>query len=128
MRTFKSKTGTAYYTVWCKALGTFLGWSEEEVYRWASRFTRRLDNDDDLLYNDTPMQCIADLFIPKALTDKLSQDKRRELRREIRYAIEINGSGSTFRNDFDWDAAKARVNEVLERRGVKLPEKGRKDS
>ena len=82
MRTFAARSGKAYYEAWSKALDTFLRWSDDEVWNWARRFEHRLNNPDDLLYNDTPMQYVAGLLIPDRLAACLSDDERRELRRD----------------------------------------------
>ncbi len=113
MRQFASSGGTAFYRIWCRALSEFLGWSEEKVWSWAKRFEEQLNTPDDVLYNKTPIECIADLLIPDQIGESLSADQRRTLRREIRLAIESKGSLSTFEPTFDWEAAKTRWEWVL---------------
>ena len=68
------------------------------------------------------MQCIAGLLVPPELATTLTQDQLRELRRAIRYSIEVGGSFCTLQPNFDWREAKLRVNEVLAPYGLKLAE------
>lgn len=118
-----------YLRIWKKLCAYFFGWPEGPVLEWARRYEDGLNNVAPGFYNATPARYVAPLLVPERLRDKLRGFGLVVLQSRLQHAIE--GGNDPFFDldpDYDWSAARERVEAVLNAYGGSLTELGGKDA
>jgi hypothetical protein len=120
-----------YLAAWRPILMDWLGWSPRRFDRWVARWDVDLnDAGDGLFYHEDELYWILRLLVPDDLARRLIQQRTRGtcndldevLFQELHPAImgghrEVNWGTP----EYDWDAAKKRVEQVLAKYGAALP-------
>jgi hypothetical protein len=110
-----------YLQTWTHVLGIFLGWSEDEVMRWADRYIEFMNETGmGIFYHETPIYYIVPELVPGALARKLDAHELMSLDARIETTIYNGDSCCDSRPDFDWHAARDRVERVLNEYGESL--------
>lgn len=116
--------GEAYRQIWRYLLNAWLGWSTERIESWIEVFEEELsESKASLLFNETPFWYIVLLLIPVALEERLrgsNDDRLVELERRLLDAVHRYGDHQAEKN-YDWEAARRRVEAVLAEVGEGLP-------
>ncbi len=121
--------GPLYLNVWNKILSTFLGWSPDRIDAWAAKWADGLSGMDldppnrwGWFYHETAISYVTRLLIPDELWGRLSTKEKNQLQSDIERAITFGETNIKQRQDYDWGAAKLRVEAVLGRYGSLLPD------
>lgn len=124
---FYRRNKEGYLHDWVECLGALVGWPEDEVHRWSRKWEYGLDGlDDGGFYHEAPMYYVTPLLSPPALRTKVPCDGWRRLQERLFVAI---GHPNSFppcgdelgdAETFDWQAAKRRVEAVLNEYGESL--------
>ena len=111
----------SYLTDWKDLLALMLGWSEERVLAWARQYEDGLDGrDGGMFYNDAPVHYIAPLLVPPGIRQNLNGLQELQLCWRIQEAIENGNSFCLCDPNHDWEAAKDRVEKILNEYGHSL--------
>lgn len=112
----------AYYlTTWNEMLAVFLGWSEEDVTRWA-RETHKLEfmaDPEDMFYHETPQYWATNQLIPSDLKERLSGADVQTLRNRIIDAF-WDEHHYEFPPGTDWRPFREKVERILGEYGASL--------
>ncbi|MGL6077030.1 MAG: hypothetical protein ACRC8S_22975 [Fimbriiglobus sp.] len=120
---------TRYVAVWRVLLRDWLAWPEERFAEWVAMFDDDLnDRGNSLFYHYDELHFVVPQLVPRELAESLqwepsatSYNALGELLGELGWAI----TGRPFlpnwgTEQFDWHAARERVEAVLQRRGASL--------
>lgn len=110
----------AYYTSWVRILGEFLGWSETRVLKWSVQFETLLNNQNSLLYREHGPLYVTPLLVPASIKSKLNPYDLMVFRERLAGAIQADDLNCEFTEEYDWKAAKERVDAVLAEYGESL--------
>jgi len=113
----------AYYlTTWNEMLATFLGWSEDDVLRWAQRTSKLtyLTDPDDIFYHQPPQYWTTEILIPQHLKERLSGADLQDLRNRIIDAF-WDEHHYEFPPGTDWRPFRDKVERILAEYGASLP-------
>jgi hypothetical protein len=121
--TIATNENMAYYlTTWNEMLATFLGWSEDDVLRWA-RDSRKLEfmaDPEDMFYHETPQYWATNQLIPSELKERLSKFDLQDLRNRIIDAF-WDEHHYEFPPGTDWWPFRDKVERILAEYGANLP-------
>jgi hypothetical protein len=115
-------TGQGYLEEWILVLKNLIGWTEEETITWAQEH-----HADDLkggnvwFDHEFPFYYIADLLVPELV----GFGRRKildEIQRVIYFWDKCRLDEYPLGPDYDWNAARQRVNNVLKEVDLSLPE------
>jgi hypothetical protein len=116
-----------YLHDWVECLGALVGWPPEQVVKWSKKWQYGLDGlDDGLFYHEAPMYYITPLLIPPSLSARITALQRGKLCERlfvtIRHPCSYTPYGEEPENPetFDWQAAKQRVEAVVNEYGETL--------
>jgi hypothetical protein len=111
-----------YLKVWHNILSTFLGWSAAQVDGWATKWQSGLDNTkySGLFYHEEASWYVVPLLIPEALRQRLPSSEHHKLMYKIEAAIVHGKSPIAFAENYDWKAARDRVEAILNEYGSSL--------
>lgn len=114
-----------YLWFWQRVLREMLGWSEARVHEWAKQFEAGLNVEDPQFYEELPTYYLVDLLTPNSLQDRLKGMQWVRFKEEIEVAIWgwINAPSDLFEADFDFKAARERVEELLAEYGESIPQR-----
>lgn len=103
--------------IWMGGLQAFLGWTPERVEDWAAHYEDDLDNRNpiNLFFHEPALYYIVGMFIPTSLRDRLDGSSFVKLKSNVMISITMRGQLQPDLPDFDWDAAKVRVDELFTR-------------
>lgn len=103
-----------YKSTWLGALQTFLGWTPEQVDAWSLGHEDDLNNAEprSLFFHQPPLHYVAYLIIPEVFKD-LDYSDFCQVKVAMMLAITQNGKSFPEAKDFDWMAAKSRVDRAL---------------
>ena len=107
-----------YLRVWKSALGEFLGWTLERINQWATPFYGSM-YEGSFLYHDAPLSFVANELVPKAIRSDSTQSPY-HFRARIEDAITDGHMLCESDQDFDWTAARNRVELLLATVGSSL--------
>lgn len=120
-----------YLATWRSILVGWLGWSPDRFDRWVSRWDADLnDEGDGWFYHEDELYWILQLLVPDNLARRLEQRRTRRMYNDLAELLfeELSPAimgGSQKVNwgtpEYDWLAAKKRVEEVLAKYGSALP-------
>ena len=119
-----------YVEVWRQILCGWLGWSSDRFGAWVARFDADLnDEGNPLFYHEDELYYVLAQLVPRELSDRLIWQRTgeryndlAELKWQLGEAITNYPIRPSWgRPEFDWAAARQRVEAVLERWGAKLP-------
>lgn len=127
-RQFYQENKAGYLHDWIECLRALLGWPQQQVYKWSEQWQRGLDGlDKGMFYHETPIWRITPLMIPDSLAARMNPTDLLRLEGRIEAAIRHPGSDVPYgteaeetRENFDWSAAKQRVEAVLNEYGETL--------
>ena len=106
---------------WKHVLALMLGWSEERVVAWARQYEDGLDGrDDGLFYHETAIYYIVPLLVPAGIRQQLDGLQEIEFCGRIQQTIENGNSFCLCDPNHDWEAAKDRVEKILNEYGHSL--------
>jgi len=108
-----------YLDAWKKMLHAFLGWPEERVLAWVED-TRDAFLDNPLLGHETAMYYVSSLLVPEALKATLGLGLI-HLANRLEKAIGQGELWPAFGESYDWDAARRRLQTILNEYGHSLP-------
>lgn len=115
-------TGQAYLKEWIVILNNLLGWSEEKTIAWAKEHhSVDLAGENVWFDHEFPCHYMTELVVPENKLISLAGLERVKLLEKIQVAI-CKQSLSLLSPDYDWAAARRRVNEVLKEINTSLPE------
>lgn len=106
--------------IWTGLLHEALGWSEEQVTRWAARYREYLTDPDDIIYHANPIHWATWVLVPDALGDRLAPHQRANLEQKIR-AVYHDEPPQGFDRNTDWKPYRERIEHVLAAYGEHLP-------
>lgn len=110
-----------YLSAWKKVFHVFLGWSEADALKWAEWCDEFLEPDDNaMFYHEPPMYYVALGLVPKRLTMSLEGMELTRFGWRIQDLIEDGDEFCSCKPDFDWQAAKIRVEKLLNEYGESL--------
>ena len=110
----------AYYASWVRILEEFLGWTETRVLKWAVQFETLLNNQNSLLYREHSPLYLTPLLVPASVKAKLNPYDLMVFRERLAGAIHADDLSCEFADEYDWKAAKERVDAVLAEYGESL--------
>ena len=114
-----------YIRTWRKALRELLLWPKADIDKWVERSAKRFDSPYSLVTTETPPYWIVGAIIPESLKEQIAGP---ELVR-LGYALEdaILNRKTTWKCDSPADiaATRTRLNKVLARYGIALPDRPR---
>lgn len=116
-----AKLKAIYYGVWKNAFREFLGWSEERVERWAQRFWLMQEGESGF-YHESELYYLSQWLVPARFS---GTPGRGRVGFRIEDAIHSGNIGDVSEPDFDWQAAKVRVEATLNAVGASLEKLGR---
>jgi len=67
---------TYYMAIWQGLFIQLLGWSEEQITKWAERFSAYLADPDDMLFHENPIYWTTMALIPEWLDARLKPGER----------------------------------------------------
>ena len=106
-------TAKEYLDEWKILLNNLLGWPEEKTIAWAQEHhADDLKGKSDFFERERPCYYITALFFQESQLMSLLKYGIDKFEDEIQMAI-YNRSKHPLEPDYDWDAARQRVNEVL---------------
>ncbi len=111
--------GSDYIRTWVRLFNVLAGWPEEVVLKWAQHYQDRLADPDDVFFHEPASYHALPALIPPRLRGMHPYDRMR-LEGQIQDAIEDGDAFWDNRPDFDWEAAKRRVECVLNKYGESL--------
>ena len=103
-----------YKEVWTKMLGVFLHWMPKQVEEWSMKWADGLEHGNNLFYHERASWYVVPLLIPGELAEKLDSIGYNKLEGEILLAIQSGNLDFETDPDFDWFAAKGRVEYLLD--------------
>ncbi|MFL5342536.1 MAG: hypothetical protein ACJ8F7_20510 [Gemmataceae bacterium] len=120
-----------YLAAWRAILVGWLGWSLVRFDRWVARWDADLnDEGDGWLYHEDELYWVLQLLVPDVLALRLQQQRTKRMHNdlaeflfaELQPAIKSGSQSANWGGpDYDWRAAKKRVEEVLANYGAALP-------
>lgn len=112
-----------YLTFWGDLLRGMLDWTPEQVAEWSEFWDTPEDLQDvnSLFYHEDPLYYVISAVAPIRIWRTLSFREGRGLENELIGAV-ILGAGRDWETRIDWQAARVRVEEVLNRYGCSLAE------
>lgn len=113
--------GQEYLEEWILILKNLFGWTEEKTVAWAQEHHSDDLKGKDIWFNhEPPCYYLVDLFFPESKLMSLTSSKKIRFLGKIVAAI-YNQSSSPLSVDYDWIAARQRVNDVLREINTSLP-------
>jgi hypothetical protein len=113
-----------YLRAWSNILSVFLGWTKERIDRWASTWEEGLNSSASEIkgwfYHETAEYYVVPFLIPDTLRRRLTPIELNHLGERLQRAITLGNSRIEFADDYDWYAAKGRVEAVLGEYGERL--------
>jgi hypothetical protein len=110
--------------IWKEMLGTILGWSERRVLEWARELEREmhesLADPHSAIYCESLAYWVIPELIPKRLKSRLHAYDLNTLEGRIESAILAGNPEGDLRGDYDWNAARDRVEFILKEFGESL--------
>jgi hypothetical protein len=101
---------------WRLLLTNLLGWSEDQMSDWIGKWCDRLGPDGiGVLMHETAQYYVAPLLVPQEVWLRLSRGESNMLIAMLDGAIRSTDSTPMTSNQFDWRAAKARIDLILSR-------------
>jgi len=100
-------------------LFAFIGWTDDEVLRWAKRFKDDMADESSDFYHEPPEFYVADLLVPKKFWGKhrgLEIAKRVEL---VLLRVLEKATIAAF-DDIDWRPARDEIDRLLRAEGESL--------
>lgn len=107
-----------YVETWVRALQVFARRPKSTVLEWARRF--EYDITPGLFFHELPMYYVAEVIVPPRLESSLHVFDLIKLREQILDVIENGDPFCDEDPDFDWEAAKDRVERLLNEYGDSL--------
>lgn len=121
-----SPQASEYVAVWRRILEGWLHWPEARIQRFIARWEEELTApepsvDSQLFFHDTPIEYVSSLLQPPSLRARPigPEDDPVEIEHKIERAV--NQDYACNSNQYDWDAARRRVEAVLAEYGAVLP-------
>lgn len=109
-----------YMAIWNGLFAQLLGWSEEQVAKWAERFSAYLGDTDDMLFHANPIYWTTTALIPEWFNERLKPGERVNLKNRLLAAFQ-DEHGFEFPIDTDWEPFRVKLNQVLGEYGASLP-------
>jgi hypothetical protein len=125
MMNTSSPQASEYVAVWRRILGGWLHWPapriERFVARWEEELTAPEPAESQMFFHDTPIEYLSQLLQPPSLRARRigPDDDPMEITHKIEHAVNVDYAYNS--DQYDWDAARARVEAVLAEYGAVLP-------
>ncbi len=116
-----SAEASEYVCVWSRILGDWLRWPEQRIQRFIARWEEDLTAPDQMFFHDSPIEYVSDVLQPRSLRNRYVGPDDDPV--EVTHAIEHSVNQDYHYNSaqYDWAAARRRVEVVLARYGASLP-------
>lgn len=121
-----STQASEYVSVWRRILEGWLGWQEPRVQRFIERWEEELtapesSMDSQMFFHDSPIEYVSHLLQPPSLRNRPigPDDDPVEIEHKIEHAV--NQDYACNSDQYDWEAARRRVEAVLAEYGASLP-------
>lgn len=115
-------TAEWYLTEWKFILSNLLNWSEKQIINWANEnHSEDLKGKNFIFTHETPSYYITHLLASNRTLTKMSSNERDIFLSRLEQAIRNKSISINDVPDYNWNAAKNRVNEVLKEIGESLP-------
>jgi len=109
-----------YMAIWKGLFTQLLGWSDEQVAKWAERFSAYLGDPDDMLFHANPIYWSTSALIPEWLNEGLKPAERVNLKNSLLAAFQ-DEHGFEFPINMDWEPFRVKLNQVLGEYDASLP-------
>jgi hypothetical protein len=126
-----AETRSYYLAAWRQILMGWLGWSSDRFERWVARWDVDLnDEGDGWFYHEDELYWILQLLVPDGLAYRLREQRTRRMYNDLAEMLfeELHPAimGGPLKlnwgtSEYDWNAGKKRVEEVLAKYGAALP-------
>ena len=110
-----------YIRVWRRVLVGFLGWPDPMFEVFVAKWNERLNDPSHGFYHEAPLRYVTRLLIPYQLQSTLNVRQADRFQEQIEKAIDGGDCFSYTGDDFDWEAARQRVERLLAEYGERLP-------
>lgn len=108
--------------IWADFFRVFFGWPRGRVEKWAARYKARISDPQSLFFHETEIYYVAPLLIPPQLRKRLTGldgiSFAAEIERQI--LLDQKRTGRSLLEDYDWQSAKRRVEDLLNQYGETL--------
>lgn len=108
-----------YVAVWQRVLSRWLSWPEPRIERFIHRF--RPFAEPETRMDRTPVWFLTDVLEPPSLHQRYQGGDRIRIDLELEVAVLGEDFAAHLQPDFDWEAARTRVEVVLARYGASFP-------
>ena len=104
-----------YLRVWKSIFGELLGWSEEEVLRWAEQkdWLRYLENENDMIYHEPPQYWVVHSLLPEHLQSTLRGIPLVEAHQKLMAALDRNIPHLVWPKEPSWPHLRKNVEQVI---------------
>lgn len=114
-------TGQRYLKEWIVTLNNLLGWSEEKTISWAEKYhLGDLAGENEWFDHEHPCHYIMELLVPENKLMSLGGLEGKKFLEKIVVTIYAHNP-SPLSENYDWIAARKRVNDVLKEIDTSLP-------
>ena len=105
-----------YLETWKAAFSRFLNWNEQQILEWAKPRLEKMDP-PGITINEPPLFYVArEIACNQSFYDDLSQSGKWDFIRAIQDVLAPDKAGRAFPEDFDFDAAKNKLRQLLRQR------------
>jgi hypothetical protein len=116
-----TKLRELYIAVWKRMLLEFFGWSPRDVESWVSPARRRMAAKHTLFYHEDAIFYVLPLCIPDRFKGEAEAHALTDLEASLHDAVKGDRRPGWRSAEFDWSAARERVEAALENIGQSPP-------
>lgn len=110
----------AHVRLWTIMLRTLIGWSDEQVARWAIWCKEASQDENDWFYHQPPEHYAAAVLTPSNIAKKLGSAKYYELEAAIQSVLQEALERAEMIEEINWHATKANIDAILAEYGESL--------
>ena len=115
------KEAEGYLTVWRLVLCHWLHWPEERIGKFIERWQRWMFGEPGGFYNELPFHYLTQVLMSPDMRRRYKGGERISIQSDVEGAVIAGDCFAHLRPDYDWDAARVRVEQVLARYNGALP-------
>jgi hypothetical protein len=115
-----TEVGNEYFEYWAEVLHQLLGWDRRHVMIWALQFESQINDENSLLFHEEPGFYLATLLVPDSIKERTTRIETIRLAGRLVQSIYLGRADEGSARDYDWEAAKHRLNAILAEYGENL--------